>query len=487
MNKIKVILLLKTFSKVEFKRFGEFLKSPYFNKNTTLIKYFDELKKHYPEFSAGKASKEIIYKKIFKSGSYNEQVMKNLTSELYKLCREFLIIEFKNKDGYEKKLNLLRQLIMRKADSIFHSEQKIFKSELMNDSELSEKNFYYLYQLEDTMIGFHLERNEQPLVFDRVLKSGEYLILFFLINLSKTISNLNVNMQSFNVDYPVNLPQEFFDKINIVEIIDYMRSNSIGFSEIAELYLYRVICNRQPYDEQFYYKFKELVLGNINRLGRIEIYGLFNALETFCLIKINSGGSQFNEELFNIFNLEIEKGFYKYSETSPVTYMKFRNTYLAGLALRKYDWVEHFIEKFKNELIETDRENIITIANAQLEFEKGNFEKVLESISTIEAFHNYSKIDLRNLTLMCYYELNYIESALSMIDSYKHFLTANKSMPEVFQKSHKRFLNSFYSLINYKIKGQKDKLIELRNELVDHKNERRVNWLIEKIDDAVRK
>ncbi len=486
MNKSKLVILIRSFSSEELKRFNDFLKSPYYNKNDTLVRYFTELKKHYPDFLADKVTKELIYEKLFKGKKYNEQVMRNLTTELNKLCKEFLIVEFNRKDLYENKLNLLKQMIPRKADSIFLSELKIFESELKQVSEMSERNFYYLYQLEDAKIGFHLERNEQPLVFNKILKSGEYLILFFLLNLTKTISNLNVNKQSFNVKYDTNLTQEFFERTEIVEIINYMKVNGIEFSETAELYYYRIICNMSPYDETHYFKFKELVLKNLTLLNRIEVYGLFNALEIYCLFKINSGNSRYNKELFDVFNLEIEKGFYRYSESSPVTYMKFRNTYLTALSLKKLDWVEKFIANYKEHIIESDRESVIKIAYAMLDFERGNFEKVLESIALIKTKFIYLKIDVRNLTLMSFYELGYTESALQMIDSFKHFVSESKAMTDVFKENHYRFVNSLYSLIMYKEKDQTDKLLELKEKLMDFRKDRRASWLIDKIDEILK-
>lgn len=483
MNKSKVIILLKSFSREELKKFNDFLKSPYFNTNETIVRLFSELKKYYPEFDAEKISKEKIYNKLFNRKEYNEQVMKNLTSELNKLCKEFLAMEFSRKDVFENKLNLLKQLIHRNADPVFNTELKIFESELKQISQLSERNFYYLYQLEDTKIGFHLERNEQPLVFEKVLKSGEYLILFFLLNLTKTISNLNVNKQSFNVKYDVNLPQKFFDKTAIEEIIEYMKENNVEFSELAELYFYRIICNTHPFDEKYYYKFKSLVMKNINSLNRIEVYGLFNALETFSLIKISSGNREFVNELFEIFNLEMEKDIYKFSVNSPVTYMKFRNTYLAGISLKKFEWVENFIENYKNDIIESDRDIVIKIVNAHLDFEKGNFTKVLESTAALKPDNVYSKIDIRNLTVMSYYELDYTEPALSMIDSYKHFVNGNKNFSDVFRESHFRFINSLQSLILSKEKNQKDKLSLLKKKLIPFRGERRISWIIDKIDE----
>lgn len=487
MNKSKLILLLKTFSAEEIKRFTDFLSSPYYNKNKTIVKYLQFLKKHYPQFRDEKLSKEKVYKHLFPGKAYNEQVMRNLTSDMNMLCKEFLSTEFTRNNLFEHKLGLLLQLIQKKSDSVYKAELNIFEEELRKVSQLSENNFYYLFRLEEAKISYHLEKNEQPLVFDKVMKSGEHLILFFLLNLTKTISNLNVNKQSFNVDYHSNLPQKFFDSISIPDIIKYMKEHGIEFSETAELYFYRVLCNTHPYDENHFYKFKELTLSHLTTLNRTEIYGLFNAMETFCLIKINSGKSEFVKELFDLFNTEIDKGFYKFSDTSPLTYMKFRNTFIAAVSLGKLEWITGFMERFKRDLIDDHRDNIIAIAEAQLDFERGRFENVLEKISQIKTSMVYLKIDLRNLTLMSYYELGYIESVITSIDSYRHFLSVNKSITEVFKNSHLRFLNSLSSLINFKEKGQTDELMMLKEKLLPFRNERRIGWLIDRITEAAKK
>ncbi|MBX7042859.1 MAG: hypothetical protein K1X85_08145 [Ignavibacteria bacterium] len=486
MNKSRLVLTLKSFTPEELKRLGEFLNSPYFNKSKTLVKFYMELKKGYPDFSEEKITKEILYRKLFGEKEYNEQVMKNLISDLNRLCRDFLTVEITRADSFENRLNFLRQMIMRKTDPVFFSELKNFETELKKTSEISERNFYYLYQLEEAKISFHLERNQQPLVFDKVLRSGEYLILFFLLHLTKTISNLNVNKQSFNAIYETNLPDVFFSNIQMEKVIDYMKENKIEYSYLAELYYYRVICNTHPFDEEYYFRFKKLLMESLEKLSRIEVYGLFNALETFCMRKINTGEIKFINELFEIFSKEIDNGFYKYSETSPVTTMKFRNTYLSALTLKKFEWVENFIEQFSKDLVQPDRDAIIRIARAQIEFERGNFEKVLEGLADVSSDLFYLKIDIRNLTLMSYYELNYTESVLSGIDSYRHFLMGNRSLTDVFRESHLRFINALGSLIQIKEKRKAEKLDELILKLNPYRTERRIRWLIEKIEDELR-
>jgi hypothetical protein len=56
MKDLKLISLLKTFSKTEIKEFEKFLQSPYLNTSGEYIfKFFNSIKKYYPEFESDRA------------------------------------------------------------------------------------------------------------------------------------------------------------------------------------------------------------------------------------------------------------------------------------------------------------------------------------------------------------------------------------------------------------------------------------------------
>lgn len=482
MKKSKIILILKSFSPAELKKFREYLGSPYFNKNKTLIKFFNELQKEFPDFPENKIRIELIYSKLFPGKMFNQQVMKNLISGLFRQCKEFLEIEHYKRKDFERKLNLLNHLNLKKLDAIFKSELSLLESELSCLEKITDLHFLDLHMLEDVKVGYHLERNEQANAIDKVLKSGEYLVIFFIIRLIKTNANLIVNTLSFNASYDVNLPGELLKNIDLKKLISFMKKNNLKYNEILELFYYRILCYSDPHDETHYFKFKELLAENLNAFNRDEIYGLFNSSETYCIFKINSGATHFLKELFNVFQKEIENGYYKFSDDSPVTFMKFRNTFLTALDIKEYIWAENFIENFKKDLIESERCSIVEMSYAHMNFEKGNFEKVNEQLQSIVTDQLYLKIDLKNLLLMTHYELNYTESALSMIDAYKHFLAHNKLLTQSFKENNLRFANALNSLIWIKEKPDKNKLIDLEKKITEFGNDRKIKWLKRKIE-----
>ena len=61
--------ILKNLNKSDFKKLGDFLKSPYFNSKETIYLLFKEIEKQSPEFEKERFEYKRIYKKIY-GGEY---------------------------------------------------------------------------------------------------------------------------------------------------------------------------------------------------------------------------------------------------------------------------------------------------------------------------------------------------------------------------------------------------------------------------------
>src|SRR5258706_4791574 len=122
MQNYKIIDVLKSFNKKELKKFGEFVSSPYYNKNRNVIKLLDILEKYYPDFSSKKLEIEEISGKVFSKDKYDYHKINNIVSDLYKLSEKFLtVINFSKKEFAENKF-LLSELRQRNLNNLY--EQK---------------------------------------------------------------------------------------------------------------------------------------------------------------------------------------------------------------------------------------------------------------------------------------------------------------------------------------------------------------------------
>ena len=79
----KLIRVLKSFSALEWKRFGRFVQSPYHNTNQSLIKFYEVLKKRFPFEEVDDLEQERLFKKVYKKEKFNAAKFQNLCSNLY--------------------------------------------------------------------------------------------------------------------------------------------------------------------------------------------------------------------------------------------------------------------------------------------------------------------------------------------------------------------------------------------------------------------
>ncbi len=78
------------------------------------------------------------------------------------------------------------------------------------------------------------------------------------------------------------------------------------------------------------------------------------------------------------------------------------------------------------------------------------YEDAKKSFHKVDLNHFLFKVDLKNLMMMTYYQLNEFESALSLIETYKQFLSNDKILSSSRKKQYKEFINIVHKMILYK-------------------------------------
>jgi len=149
MIKSKLILLLQTFSKQEFRYLGDFVNSPYFNKEKVLMELYNILKKHYPDFSPEGFTREIIYESLFPGKKFNDAILRNTFSKFLKLAGKFLSAHNFDKSEFHSRLFLLEELKARKQEGLFVKYWSEAESSLEEDSIKNEDYFLKKYTLEN--------------------------------------------------------------------------------------------------------------------------------------------------------------------------------------------------------------------------------------------------------------------------------------------------------------------------------------------------
>jgi len=120
MKNSKLIQLLKTFGPKDLQSFSKYLNSPFLKPERNVIEFFKYLKKYSPEYNSDKLDKEKVFKNLFPSLKYKENILVNHMYELTKAVEKFLVHNALLQNESEFLLNLSKVYLDNKLPK--HSE-----------------------------------------------------------------------------------------------------------------------------------------------------------------------------------------------------------------------------------------------------------------------------------------------------------------------------------------------------------------------------
>ncbi len=352
-------------------------------------------------------------------------------------------------------LSLVTQLTSRDIQGLFVKEADMLEETARESGTLSSAMHYILFRLEEEKFISSLVNDRQSEATEHIIKSGEYLTIHFLKNILRLSVNININKFSFNTHSEINLTDKFLSSLDIEKVVEYMETNGIEHALNLKLMYYAMICNLEIDNDDVYGTYKELLYSNITNLKKEEAHTLLHFMESICAQKINSGRYEYYKDLFETYELELKNNVYNPREDTQMTAMKFRNIYITALRIEKFEWAEEFINKYKTELNKDSRQSIVSLALAQLNFTKKDYEKALEHLNKVKTEQIFYKVDVKNISLTAFYELGHYESALSLIESFKKMLSSSK-LTEQYRIKNLNFINMLNAVIKAKLEGEEN-------------------------------
>lgn len=483
MLKNKLTELLSSFTKEENNLFYEFATSSYFNKSGNMIKLLGELRKYYPGFDNVKLTNEYLYNKVFAKEEYNEQVMRNLYTQLFKLGREFLAIEQFRRNGEEFSLSVLNQYASKELHSFFNSELKELESNLKNDKDFQANSFLYLYKMEIERLNYLIQNDRQQEAIQHILTQNNYLIYYFIAQISNAQNNLKINEDTFNAKYEVNLVKELILSTDFQKVMKYILRKKLPYGSMIHVYYYKMMCSVYPDVEDHYYKLRSFLDESISTMSNLELYSIITTLEVYCTNKIGKGKMEYYKELVDLYKLGIKHKTFIKGNPPSMTALKFRNIYICAFRLGEYEWAKEFIDSHKK-FLTTDGKAIAELAYAQLDFQEGNYESSIEKLNSIDTDFYYVKKDIRRVMLQILYEQDDIEGVLSQLNSFRQYINNNSKLINDTKDNYIRFINVMTNLAKLKSSPKKEKL-KLLEEKVKSDRLPAQGWIEEKIKELI--
>ncbi|MFI5211322.1 MAG: hypothetical protein ACHQIH_00420 [Ignavibacteria bacterium] len=473
MRDSKLISVLKTMTKKEFRDFGRFVYSPFFNRLNNILKFFEELKKYYPDFANKEFTAENLYSKMFPDEPYSYSKMKLLESDMLKLAEEYLAFIGYKENSFETDKFLLTELKKRKLNKLFEINYKRANKDLENITYKDENYFFAKFYFENQNI-LNITNNKLYYEKDIIQKQLNYFIDYFLLQILRLYSFMTYQQKYlFGFDFDLR----FLD-----EVTGYITRYPDAIKPLILLQYYDVMLSITG-EENYYVKLKEMTEQYYRIIDINELYNIYVSLAKFMREKFDENSNKYIDEIFELYKTILGKGIFKSHFHMSNTF--FINT--ADLALRKKDhlFLQDFINEYSGRLPLEHTADTLNYCNALKSFYEKNYESALGHLALVETLDISYKLIIKSLTLRIYYELNSIDSAESLIDTYRHLLLNNKLVTESLKNENLNFINYFSQLFRIKNEFNHENAEFLKKQISERKDIALKYWLIEKIDEMI--
>lgn len=492
----QLLNVLKTFSKKEMMWFGKFLRSPYYNNRKMIVRLFNTLKKFYPEFESKNFTKHNIYKQLYGNKRYNDSTYRNLMSDLLYLTLQFLKTENIEKEEVESNFFLSTELAERGILNLFNDTLSKNEKLITGNDKLGSHYFLYRFRTETDRFYMNLrakkilKRSYVEIESEKLINGIVYILSYFVIESIKHNDTLLKYSRTYNIKKNINTVSNFLEIFNIERIVSYIRSNSDLTVPVIEVYynLLKTFINFN--DDRYYKKFKKSVLSSSDNFGVNDNHFLFGRLIDYCILKKNVGGSSsfdLDSEIFELHEIYVRKEHYKTKHNNYIPFDLYRNILINSITVKKLSFMEKFISKYTPKLNPNHITNIENYSYALLNFERGQFRIALDYLNRIKFDQFIYKLDMKNLSLKIYYELEQFESAISVIDTYKHFIKNNVLVSESKRIMHNNFINYTAKLIKYRTGSNKINISYTSERLQKSINTFNKEWILDKMNELIPK
>jgi hypothetical protein len=434
------------------REFSEYVRSPFFNKNQSIIKLFDYIKKQYPAFDSKKIEKELVYKKLFPGTEYNDGFMRTIMFNLAQLAEDFLSYSNYKKDYFSVQRHLAVELNERELYKLFEKNMREVHTALEKDSVKESEHYYNSYYFEYENLYYlskiHFERNEKFIQKTGIHEIFNHLTYYYVIRILKFYLYVLNTKNIYKIDYKTDI---------IEDILKGIKPEQFKNIPLINIYINLLMMHINPGEESHFNKAVEMI--ETADISYDELIEAFINIENYCKTKIRLGHVEYEKILFKIYKIELDRNCYLLNNRMP--HKLYRNIIDLALRLDEPDWTKDFIEKHNKELDAEFQENSYLYSTALLEFYKKNFEKSLEILSRVRYDEIYHKLEIKCFTAAIYYELNHEDSLLSSLDSFRHFINNDKLIPEARKESYTNFIKVVKKMNNLKNSNKRD-IIEVK-------------------------
>jgi len=446
MNRSKLGELLATFSKGEWRRFKDFVASPYFNKNEDVMQLCLAVAE---SEDLGQESKASVYGRAFPGQEYDASKMGHLMNYLLKLAEQFLAMERFQADDFRPKRYVLQELSERKLtkqyDFILRKVQK-----QLDDKPKNIEYFKQRYQLgEVKMIHFS---NQKIRRFDPSMQEVyDGLNEYYYAALLKYVCAI--------LSWKLVVTGEF-ELTSITKQVIKSLSAYPPKSPLIRIYLsiYKTISTGEEESDLHFQELERFLKEHRHSIEQEEMREIYLYAINYCARRMRDGEREYRKRVIELYEEAIE---YRYIfEQGYLSHWTYTNVVKLILLEKRYDQAEAFIHRYKDHLPPRFYVDALHFNLAELNFKRGAYDEVLTHLQYLSYSDSYYNPGSRMLMIKTLYEKEELESLISHLASFTKFLMRHKGLSTTYQRTMLNFCKMLNQVLRVSAPDRKANLQE---------------------------
>ncbi len=428
MRKTKLIPLLFTLKKAEWTKLQDFLASPYYNKDETVIQLFQQLATKIQRSDSDlDISKEELAASLWPGKAYNAKEFTYVLSRLNKLVEQYIALEQINQSEFELQLAALDAFSERGLDKHFQASKRQLHKDLSNTKQSAfsvYKTRARLYEVED----LHYNRQRKRVYDPSIQLLGQHLDhAYFLQRLHQACSILD-RQHILQADYDTAISEDWLRHIS---------DNLADKEPIIQVYLDIFTMLQQENEVDHFATFKQHLFELQAVIADKDLTEIYFFAINYCARKIRAGQEAYVAEALQLYLQAIEAGWFIINEQlSPWT---FANVVKLFLRQKEYDRAKTFIHKYISLLPAEFQENALHYNMAELHYYTNAYDEAQQHLVQV-AFNDLNYyLGARVLLAKIYFQTGAEDALSSLLAAFMMFLQRNKQLSKNLKSTYLNF------------------------------------------------
>lgn len=412
MENSRLIKALQGLSSSDWKRFRQFVASPYFNTREDLRDFLTYLEECLLDLKLI-PSKKHAFHKIYPKQTYTPQKIRQLMSLLLELLEKYFACENFLDQDFDLGIRSVQGYYQRGLTQ--HFEKRLERLEKKNEQQPFRNAEYFDSNFAIQLEYYRLTSKGKRQLAQNLQEILDQLDLAFISKKLRHACYALSHQAVYKTDYQFGLLEGLLQYIQTEKLLQYPSIST---------YYFGYLTYAQSENPLNFTAFKEKILKHGELFPLEEVQQLYLLAINYCIRKLNEGIQTYANEGLELYKAGLESGILLASgEISRFTY---RNIVAMGLVAKEHHWIETFIHQYRPSLEKDYRVSMFSFCLARLEYERKQYSRVLELLQKAEYKDLLITLAIKTLLLKTYYELGEEYSLDAHLDAMQNFIRRKK-------------------------------------------------------------